>query len=76
MGDKDYEVKSVLKRVDSVTPGSKDHAQLTVYAAKEAGVKFLSVVSVLTAILTDMIPEILLNFGAMGGRRSREIGCA
>ena len=60
MGDKEN-LKSVLKGVDSlyiVTPGAKDRAPLTIAtaeAAKEAGVKFLLVVSVPTANLTDTI---------------------
>jgi uncharacterized protein YbjT (DUF2867 family) len=60
MGDKDN-LKGALKGVDSlyiVTPGAKDRMQLTIAtaeAAKEAGVKFLLVVSVLTADLTDTV---------------------
>ena len=60
MGDKEN-LKSALKGVDSlyiVTPGAKDRAPLTIAtaeAAKEAGVKFILVVSVPTANLTDTI---------------------
>ena len=60
MGDKEN-LKSALKGVDSlyiVTPGAKDRAPLTIAtaeAAKEAGVKFLLVVSVPTANLTDTV---------------------
>ena len=60
MGDKDN-LKSALKGVDSlyiVTPGAKDRTPLTIAtaeAAKEAGVKFLLVVSIPTVNLTDTI---------------------
>ena len=60
MGEKEN-LKRVLKEVDSlyiVTPGAKDRAALTIAtaeAAKEAGVKFLLVLSVPTVNLTDTI---------------------
>ena len=60
MGDKEN-LKGALKGVDSlyiVTPGAQNRTQLTIAtaeAAKEAGVKFLLVVSVLTANLTDTV---------------------
>ena len=59
-GDRDKLV-STLKGVDAlfiVTPGTKARAELsiaTAEAARDAGVKFLLVVSVLTADLTDTI---------------------
>ena len=60
MGDKD-QLKEPLKGVDVlfiVTPGAEDRAPLTIKtaeAAKEAGVKFILVVSVPTVILPDTI---------------------
>ena len=60
MGEKEN-LKRVLKEVDSlyiVIPGAKDRTALTVAtaeAAKEAGVKFLLVLSVPTANLTDTV---------------------
>ena len=60
MGDKD-QLKEPLKGVDVlfiVTPGAEDRAPLTIKtaeAAKEAGVKFILVVSAPTVILPDTI---------------------
>ena len=60
MGDKEN-LKSTLKGVDAlyiVTPGVENRAQLTIAtaeAAKDAGVKYLLVVSVSTARLTSTI---------------------
>ncbi|XP_011406334.1 PREDICTED: uncharacterized protein LOC105314089 [Amphimedon queenslandica] len=60
LGDKD-QLKEPLKGVDVlyiVTPGAEDRASLTIRtaeAAKEAGVKFILVVSVPTVILPDTI---------------------
>jgi uncharacterized protein YbjT (DUF2867 family) len=60
MGEKEN-LKRILKEVDSlyiVTPGAKDRAPLTITTAevaKEAGVKFLLVISVPTANLIDTI---------------------
>uniref|UniRef100_A0A1X7U149 NmrA-like family domain-containing protein 1 n=1 Tax=Amphimedon queenslandica TaxID=400682 RepID=A0A1X7U149_AMPQE len=60
MGDKD-QLKEPLKGVDVlyiVTPGAEDRAPLTIRtaeAAKEAGVKFILVVSAPTVILPDTV---------------------
>jgi uncharacterized protein YbjT (DUF2867 family) len=61
MGGERDKLVSTLKGVDAlfiVTPGTKDRAELaisTAEAARDAGVKFLLVVSVLTADLSDTI---------------------
>eukprot|EP00731_Ephydatia_muelleri_P016506 Em0009g930a len=71
-GDRDKLV-TTLKGVDAlfiVTPGTKDRAELaisTAEAARDAGVKFLLVVSVLTADLTDTI------FGAQFSKLERAV---
>ena len=71
-GDRDKLV-TTLKGVDAlfiVTPGTKARAELaisTAEAARDAGVKFLLVVSVLTADLTDTI------FGAQFSKLERAV---
>ena len=71
-GDRDKLV-TTLRGVDAlfiVTPGTKDRAELaisTAEAAKDAGVKFLLVVSVLTADLTNTV------FGAQFTKLERAV---
>ncbi|KAL7571911.1 hypothetical protein ACA910_006548 [Epithemia clementina (nom. ined.)] len=61
MGSSQKDLAAVLKDFDSVyvvTPGSEDRAKLAlnaIHAAKDAGVKYTLVLSVLTADLTDTI---------------------